>query len=145
MSGETRIKAPTWFLIVSVAALIWNLMGVVAYVTQIIMTPEMLAALPRAERELIANTPEWATAAFAVAVNGGALGCLLLILKKNLAGLFLQISLAGVAVQMFHSFIISNSFAVYGPGGAVMPVMVVAVAVYLVTLAASAKVNLWTR
>ena len=79
-----------------------------------------------------------------VAVNGGALGCLLLLLKRNLAGLFLQFSLAGVAVQMFHSFFMSNSFEVFGPGGMVMPVMVIIIAVYLVMLAAKAKADHWT-
>ena len=108
------------------------------------MTPEALAALPEAQRQLYESTPAWATAAFAVAVHGGALGCLLLVLKKNLAGLILQLSLAGVLVQMFHSFFMSESFEVFGPGGMIMPVMVLVLAVYLVTLAAKAKTNKWT-
>ena len=69
---------------------------------------------------------------------------LLLVLKKNLAGIFLQLSLAGVLVQMFHSFFMSNSFEVFGPGGMIMPVMVLVIAIYLVTLAAKAKVHRWT-
>jgi len=96
------------------------------------------------ERLLYETTPAWATAAFAVAVNGGALGCLLLLLKRSLAGFFLQLSLAGVLVQMFHAFFMSQSYEVYGPGGMAMPVMVILVAVYLVILAATAKSNGWT-
>jgi len=143
--SETKInKAPAWFMVVAAVSLGWNLMGVMAYIMQVTMSPEVLAALPDAERQLYENTPEWATAAFAVAVNGGALGCLLLLLKRNLAGLFLQLSLAGVLVQMFHSFFMSNSFEVFGPGGMVMPVMVIVIAIYLVTLAAKAKMLRWT-
>lgn len=145
MSSESTSKAPKWFMIVAVLLLVWNLLGVMAYLMQVTMGPEVLAALPEAERQLYENTPAWATAAFAVAVNGGALGCLLLVLKKNLAGIFLQLSLAGVLVQMFHSFFMSNSFEVFGPGGMIMPVMVLVIAIYLVTLAAKAKTLRWTN
>ena len=144
MSGTTKNKTPKWFMVVAGILLVWNLLGVMAYIMQVTMSPEALAALPEAQRQLLENTPTWATAAFAVAVNGGVLGCLLLLLKRNLAGLFLQLSLAGVLVQMFHSFFMSNSFEVFGPGGMVMPIMVIIIAIYLVILAARAKANHWT-
>jgi len=142
--SEDRIKAPTWFMVVSGVLLVWNLLGVMAYIAQVTMTPEAMAALPDAQRQLYEATPEWATAAFAVAVNGGALGCLFLLLKRNMAAIFLQLSLLGVIVQMYHSFFMSNSFEVFGPGGMVMPVMVLVIAIYLVTLAAKAKARRWT-
>lgn len=144
MVEEASGKAPTWFTVVPAVLLVWNLLGVAIYILRVMMTPETLAALPDEERLLIENTPVWATAAFAVAVNFGTLGCVLLLLKRNLAGLFLQLSLAGVLVQMFHSFFMSNSFEVFGPGGLVMPVMVVIIAVYLVLLAVRAKSLRWT-
>ena len=144
MSKESITTVPKWFMIVAVVLLVWNLLGVMAYIMQVMMSPETLAALPQEQRQLYENTPAWATAAFAVAVNFGALGCVLLLLRKNLAGLFLQLSLAGVLVQMFHSFFISKSFEVFGPGGLVMPVMVIVIAIYLVLLAAKAKTNRWT-
>lgn len=144
MSETTKNNAPKWFTVVAAVLLVWNLLGVMAYVMQVTMSPEVIAALPEAQRQIYENTPAWATAAFAVAVNGGALGCVLLLLKRNLAGLFLQLSLAGVLVQMYHAFFMSNSFEVFGPGGMVMPVMVIIIAVYLVMLAAKAKANHWT-
>jgi len=143
--SETKInKAPSWFTVVAVLLLGWNLMGVITYIMQVTMSPDAVAALPQAQRQLLESTPDWATAAFAIAVNGGVLGCLLLLLKRKLAGLFLQLSLAGVLVQMYHAFFVSNSIDVFGPGGAVMPVMVIVIAVYLVMLAAKAKANRWT-
>jgi len=144
MSEELISKIPKWFMFVAAVLLVWNLLGVMAYVMQVMMNPETLAALPQEQRELYENTPDWATAAFAVAVNFGALGCVLLLLRRNLAGLFLQLSLAGVLVQMFHSFFMSKSFEVFGPGGLVMPVIVIVIAIYLVWLAAKAKTNRWT-
>ena len=144
MSEEPITKVPKWFMIVAAVLLVWNLLGVMAYIMQVMMSPETLAALPQEQRQLYENTPAWATAAFAVAVNFGALGCVLLLLRKNLAGLFLQLSLSGVLVQMFHSFFMSKSFEVFGPGGLVMPVMVIVIAIYLVVLAAKAKMRRWT-
>ena len=144
MSEELITKVPKWFMIVAVVLLVWNLLGVMAHIMQVMISPETLAALPQEQRQLYENTPAWATAAFAVAVNFGALGCVLLLLRKNLAGLFLQLSLAGVLVQMFHSFFMSKSFEVFGPGGLVMPVMVIVIAIYLVVLAAKAKMRRWT-
>ena len=131
-------------MIVATIFLVWNLFGVMAYIMQVTMSPDAIAALSDDERLLYETTPAWATAAFAVAVNGGAVGCLLLLLKRSLAGFFLQLSLAGVLVQMFHAFFMSQSYEVYGPGGMAMPVMVILVAVYLVILAATAKSNGWT-
>ena len=144
MSETAKNKAPVWFMVVAGILFVWNLLGVMAYIMQVTMSPDAVAALPDAQRQLYENTPEWATAAFAIAVNGGVLGCLLLLLKRNLAGLFLQLSLAGVLVQMFHSFFMSKSFEVFGPGGTVMPIMVIVIAIYLVTLAAKAKNHHWT-
>ena len=144
MSELLNKETPKWFMVVSVVLLIWNLFGVMAYIAQVMMSPESLAALPEEQRQLYESTPAWATAAFAVAVNCGALGCLLLVLKRNLAGLLLQLSLAGVLVQMFHAFFMSKSFEVFGPGGMIMPVMVIVIAIYLVVLAAKAKTLRWT-
>ena len=144
MSEKMIYETPKWFMIVAVVLLIWNLLGVMAYLAQVTMSPEAVAALPEAHRQILENTPAWATAAFAIAVNGGVLGCLLLVLKKNLAAYLLQLSLAAVLVQMFYAFFMSNSFEVFGPGGLIMPVLVLVIAVFLVWLAAMAKTNRWT-
>ena len=144
MNSNPTAKAPKWFTIFAVLALLWNLLGVMAFGMQVSMSPEDMAALPDAERALYASYPTWALIAFACAVFGGALGSLLLLMKKNLAGPVLLLSLLGVLVQMGHSFFIAKSYEVYGPGALVMPIMVVVVAVYLVMLAGKAKKNGWT-
>lgn len=144
MNEKTIKQAPRWFTVVAALALVWNLLGVMAYIMQVTMSPEALAALPQEQQQLYENTPTWATAAFAIAVNGGALGCVLLLLRKNLAGIFLSLSLAGVLVQMFHAFFMTNSIEVLGPAGLVMPIMVLIFAIYLVFLAVKAKTNLWS-
>lgn len=144
MSNNKSIAAiPSWFIYVAFFALIWNVMGVIAFISQITMTAEMLAKLPQAEQDLYANIPLWATIAFALAVWGGLLGCIALMLKKSIACQLFVLSLIGVCVQMFHSFFISNSFDVFGPGGAIMPVMVIIIAIALVRFSFKAKNRQW--
>lgn len=131
---ENSIKIPAWYWIVAVIMLLWNLLGVGAFFSQVGMSDEAMAALPEAERELYSSYPLWTTVAFAVAVFGGALGCIGLLLKKKWAKMVLIISLIGIIIQMFHSLVISGAMEVYGPGAAVMPVMVIVFAIFLVWL-----------
>jgi len=139
---ETKV-IPSWFKIVAIIALIWNLLGVLAFVGQMLITPEMVSALPIAEQELYANTPLWATTAFAIAVFSGAFGSLFLLMRKSIATPLLTFSLVGILVQNVHSFFISNSIEVYGPGGMIMPVMIILLAIYLIWLAKNAQANGW--
>ena len=145
MNEQANIKPATWFMVISGLALLWNLLGVYAYVDTMTMSAQRLAELPEAQRQLMESTPAWANGAFAVAVNFGALGCLALLLKKAWAVPLLMLSLAGIVVQFYNAFFLSNSFEVFGPGGMIMPVMVFAIAVYLVVLARSAKTKGWIR
>lgn len=132
MSEEFSTKVPTWFWVVSVLALLWNLVGVFAYIGQVMMSPEALQTLPADQRELIINTPAWATAAFAFAVWGGAIGSVLLFIKKKLSFQFFAVSFAGVLVQLYHSFFIAHAMEVYGPGGLVMPVIVLMFGAFMI-------------
>src|SRR5690606_28081044 len=76
-------KPAVWFWVVSVLALLWNMFGVMAFVSQMAMTPDMLAQLPEAQRVAIETRPMWATIAFALAVFGGAIGSALLLIRSR--------------------------------------------------------------
>jgi uncharacterized membrane protein len=76
-------------------------------------------------------------------VNGGALGCLLLLLRQTWAFPVLVASLVGVLVQMYHSFFIANSIEVYGPGRMIMPAMILVIAIFLVWYSKGAKEKGW--
>lgn len=144
MNADTGSNVPKWFTVVAILALAWNLFGVMAYMMQVNMTADDIAALPAAEQALYNNYPAWAMIAFGVAVFGGTLGSLLLVLKKNLAGPVLQLSLIAALIQMAHSFFIAKAYEVYGPTSLVLPLAVIVIAALLVLLAARAKKNGWT-
>ncbi len=130
--AEAANKPPTSFWIVSALSLVWNAMGGMAYISQVTMSPEALQALPENQRALMTSIPAWVTAAFAFAVWGGVLGCILLLLRKKMATPVFMISFAGIVAQMFYNFFMSNSIEVYGPGGMIMPIVILGLGAYLI-------------
>lgn len=136
-------KPTTLFWIIAVLALVWNAMGVMQYLAQAFMTDEIKAALPEAERALYENVPAWVTAAFAIAVFAGVLGSILLLLRKKGARLLFLISLIAIVVQMSYNLFMSKATEVYGPGGVIMPVMVIAFGVFLLFFAKKSIAKGW--
>ncbi|MBT8305598.1 MAG: hypothetical protein KJN85_01545, partial [Maribacter sp.] len=115
-----------------------------AYLAEAFITDEMKAAMPADQLELMENTPAWATAAFAIAVWGGVLGCIGLLLRKKWARPVLVVSLLGILVQMSYFFFMTNAAEVYGAAqGVIMPVLFILIAVGLVLFAKTAQKKGW--
>ena len=89
------------FWVIGAIALIWNGLGVANFLMQ--MNPDSLSAYRESERLIIDGRPLWATAAFAVAVFGGTIGALLLLLRRSVAFYLFAASLFGVLVTMSHT------------------------------------------
>jgi hypothetical protein len=141
MNDETASSVHWSFWVIGAFALIWNVMGVANFFVQ--MNPEMLAAYRESERAIIENRPAWATAAFAVAVIGGAIGSLLLLLKKPLAFHVFIVSLLGVIVTMIHSLGAGIEFGVGEILGIIL--MPLAVAVFLIWYSKLVQSKGWAR
>ncbi len=119
---------PTWFWVVSGLGLVWNLIGVMAFVGQMTMD---LSTLSAAEQAFYESTPAWATVAFAVAVFGGVLGCVGLLLRKGWALAMLVACLLGIVVQVGHSIFIGDGIEVFGPAGLILPLVTFGIAAAL--------------
>jgi len=145
MTTETPVKPPVWFWIVSALALVWNLMGVGAYIAQVTMTPEKIVeTYGQTQADLMAAQPAWYTAVFALAVFGGALGCLGLLLRKRWALWLLLLSLICVIIQNIY-FAMSGVFDYVHGGQWVMTIMIPVIAVLLVLLARKGIANGWLK
>jgi len=136
-------QSPKWYLPVAVVALLWNLLGCAAYLADVSLSPEDLAKMPPAQQELYATRTAWSVSATAIAVWGGALGCLGLILRKRWATWLLVASLVGVVVQDIGIFVVSNAGALAGPAAYVLQGLVLLVAILLVLLARRATAAGW--
>lgn len=129
MNSPTKPKNLFW--IVSVIALIWNVMGVLAYLGQIYMDDATLQSMTPEEQAYYMNVPPWVTASFAVAVFSGALGSVALLVQKKVAYVLFVISLLGVLVQNVYSFFLQEDILLDGTR-MIWPIMVIAISFFLV-------------
>jgi len=134
MNDVIGARPPGWFRIVAVLAVLWNCIGVWGYLSKVGAVPPMMAMTPD-ETALAASMPTWATAGFAVAVFGGLLGSLGLLLGKAWARLLLILSLLGMLVQFGWWLLMSGAMEQMGPSSAGMPAIVVLIGVLLIWLA----------
>ncbi|MDF1661344.1 MAG: hypothetical protein P1V97_06210 [Planctomycetota bacterium] len=134
---ETENKSSGTFNALSILAILWNLMGVLAFVAQQTMPIEELTKVP-AEQELFKSYPLWATIGFGFGVFGGFLGSITLLLRKSIAVPLLVASLAGVLVQQSFMYFFSDTLKVMGPSSAIMPTVVLVIAIALIPFAKSA-------
>lgn len=77
------------------------------------MNPDMVAKFPEQAQSLITSRPLWATITFAIAVFGGVLAEVLLLLKKQRAYYVFIISFLGVIITNIHTFRVSNSIDIW--------------------------------
>lgn len=141
MTNSTN-KPTTTFWVISILALLWNIMGVVAYLGQAYMTDEILGALPEAEQAYYNNIPAWVTAAFAIAVFTGALGCLALVLRKKWAKSLFILSLLAVLVQFIFNFFMQDYMEVTGTNS-IQPIIVIAIAIFLIWYSKKSEEKGW--
>ncbi|CAM4205627.1 hypothetical protein [Pseudoalteromonas ostreae] len=141
----TTSTAPSWLKSIAWATLVWNLLGVIAFIMQLLMTPEMISKLPADQQAAYSNTPLWSTLAFAVAVFSGTLGCVFLLLKNAIAQVCFTLSLIAIFIQQFYNFIVINSIELLGASAVFMPLLVIIIAVLLLQLSHRGKQQGWLR
>ncbi len=103
--SESKIHWSFW--VICVLGLIWNAMSCMNFIMQ--FDSEMLSNYPTEARKLVESRPVWSTVAFAVAVFGGLVGDVLLILKRKLAFYIFVIAVLGVVTTNIHTLQISSS------------------------------------
>ena len=126
-SNQPSIK----FWLISVTAVIWNLLGVFAYLSQAFMNQDILNALTKPEQNYFNNLPAWVTASFATAVFAGVFGAVSLLFKKKLALLLFMVSLIGLLTQHIFNFFIQDYMEISGQN-LVLPIATISVGVFLV-------------
>ena len=96
MTERAAVDVHWSFWVIGAAGLSFNLLGCANYISQ--MNAEAVASMPDIYRAIVESRPAWGTGAFVIAVFGGALGCLLLLLKRSVAVYVLIASLIGAVV-----------------------------------------------
>ena len=144
MSDELNGRPTTNFWVISGAALVWNLIGLLFYVSEVTATPDAMAeGYSQAQIDFLIGKPVWATAAFAIAVNAGVLGSLFLLLRKTWAVPMFVLSLVSVLVQNVHAFGLANGLEIWGVNALILPAIVLAISFALLLYSHSAKKRGW--
>lgn len=143
--GAEKVKTPIWYWIIASILLIWNLMGILNYVQHMTVTEEMLQQMPENQRILYADFPEWVQIAFAVAVFGGAIGSIALLIKRKLAVQAFILSLIGIVVQMGHSISIAAQMDSGGEWVYIMTVLLIGTGAFAIWLSKYAVSQNWIK
>jgi len=136
-------KPPLWFTLLAGLALLWNLAGLLAVVSDLRLSAADIAALPVEQQAMYAARPLWSVVASVIAVVGGTLGCLALLLRKRWSLALLYLSLVGVVFQDIGIFLISGALRFGNPVALVLQSVVLAIAIGLIALARRATARSW--
>lgn len=107
MNNDTVARVHWSFWAISAFALVWNVLGSMNFIMQ--MNADLVSTFPETHRAIIEGRPAWASGGFAVAVFGGALGGVLLLLRNSAAANVFVVSLLGTIVTMIHTVRIASS------------------------------------
>ncbi len=136
------IKPTSAFWIISVLALLWNIMCVTAYLGQAYMTDEVLKALSEGEQAYYNNVPAWVTGAFAIAVFAGVFGCVGLLIRKKWAVILFVISIIAVIAQSTYNLYIQK-FMEVPLQHMIWSLVVILIAIFLVWFSRNAAKKNW--
>ncbi len=128
--------APKSFWLIALFGLAWNVFGVVQYLASVSATQESLIAsgMTPEQAAVMLGYPAWMTAAFAIGVFGGTLGCLVLLLRKKIAVPVFAVSLAAYIV-LYIGDITEGVFAALGAPQVIILTSVVTIAAALLWFA----------
>jgi hypothetical protein len=136
-------KPPLWFIVVVAVALLWNVLGLLAVLADLRLSAADIAALPAQQQALYKARPLWSVGGSILAVVGGTLGCLALLLRKRAALILLYASLLGVVLQDFGLFVVAGAGRVANPVPFILQGLVFVISVGLIFLGRHAARRAW--
>lgn len=110
----TQEATPRHLWVVGVLGLLWSAVGAMDYVMTQTRNEAYMSAFSPEQLEFFYGLPTWTIAAWAIAVWGGVLGSILLLMRRRHAvGVFI-VSLLAMFATTFQNFVLSNGLEVIG-------------------------------
>jgi hypothetical protein len=146
MATYLRQRPASWFPIAAVLLVVWGLFGCAAFYMHVAFGAAMDPQATDWDRAFYAGLPMWLNIDYAVAVLGGLLGSIALLLRSRPARPLYILSLAAVVIQFGYIFVGTDLIAHKGAATVVpFPLFIAAVAVFQVWLATHATQRGWIR
>lgn len=139
------VKPPKSFWVISVLALLWNFMGVFQFYLATFSLDAMVESLPDAQADLYRGIPTWYTVIFAIAVFSGLLGCITMLLRKKITVALFGISLLAVLVAQGYWILGTEAIDIIGTSSVIMPLVVIAISIFLYFYNKGAVKNGWLK
>ena len=113
-SAEEVPATPIHLWFVGGVALLWNAMGAMDYVMVEMKHEGYMSEFTPEQVEFVTSYPMWMVSMWALAVWGGVLGSILLLMRKPLATKVFLVSWVTMVVTTFYNYVISNGLEVFG-------------------------------
>lgn len=139
------IKPPKSFWVIGVLALLWNLMGISQFFLATFMLDAMVENLTEVQADMYREIPMWYTIIFAIAVFSGVLGCITMLLRKNITIALFGISLLAVLVAQGYWILGTEIMEVIGTSSVIMPLIVIVISIFLYFYNKGAAKNRWFK
>lgn len=97
-------RRPWHLWVIGIVALIWSLIGVMDYLMTQSRNEQYMSQFTSEQLEYFYGIPWWMVSVWAIAVWGGLLGAVLLLLRKRLAVWVFLVSLIGVVLNTLYSY-----------------------------------------
>lgn len=105
---------PKHLWVIGILSLLWNAMGAVDYMMTELKVEAYMSQFTPEQLEYFYGFPTWVVATWALAVWGGVIGSLLLLLKKRWAVHVFLISLVAMVITSLRNYVFSNGLEVAG-------------------------------
>ena len=130
-----RAPTPIHLWIIGGVTLLWNAFGALDYLMTQTENASWMAKFTQEQLDYFYGFPMWVEVFWALAVWGGVLGSILLLLRKCLALPVLVVSLVSMVITAVYNFGLSNGMDIMGTGGFMFTVAIFIVALGLVIYA----------
>lgn len=130
-TSASAVAVPRHLWVVGVLALLWNSIGAFDYVMTESRNDAYMSQFTPEQRAYFYAFPAWVVATWALAVWGGVLGSILLLLRKRWAVPVFAVSLATMVITTIYNFVLTSGVEVMGTGGAIFSAVIFAIAVAL--------------
>ena len=137
MSETQATPTPRHLWIVGIVALLWNLVGAWDYIMTETKNEAYMSQFTPEQLEFFYGFPIWVVACWAVAVWGGVLGTVLLLMRRKLAMPVLLASLFCMVVTTIHNYGFAGGTEILGGTGLVFTAVIFVIALALVFYARS--------
>lgn len=107
-------RTPWHLWVVGVLAVLWNSVGAFDYYMTQTRNEGYMSSFTPEQLEYFYGFPAWVVAFWALAVWGGVLGSVLLLLRKKLAAGVFLVSFVSMVVTTIHNFVLSNGLEAIG-------------------------------